>query len=210
MYFVINILAFIAIIQGFSQPHMLLSYKSPEFSHSRLYMSTMATNFPTSIKNVITRMTAATQKSLQQKQSRIEIELPPGVDFGLDLNRKNTIKNEEISSSDKIKRSNRDAARLFIEMFNSINIPTVVLFPEAEEARVARDLWGATCRGQTLSIDTPKVKGYSKLRSRRFTLEEQEQVYIAYNSLSSQQLFFLSLFALELIGIIFNRWNIRS
>ena len=139
----------------------------------------MSANYPLSIKNVISKLTSSTQTALREQISRMEIELPPGADFGLELTRKRKggIRSE-LSMTDKIKASNRDASRLIVEMFSSINLPTVVLFPTSDEAREARDLWAPAYRGQVLSIETPKLKGYGKLRSRRFTAEEQEQVII--------------------------------
>jgi len=132
-------------------------------------------NYPTSIKNVISKMTSSTQLALRNRISRMEIELPIGADFGLNIAKRKSSKLDG-DDSDRIKSSNRDASRLIVEMFSGISLPTVVLFPLAGEARDARDLWAPTYRGQTLSFETPQVKGYGKLRSRRFTAEEQEQV----------------------------------
>lgn len=139
----------------------------------------MSIIYPSSIRNVVSKMTSVTQAALQKRQSRLEIELPPAVDFGLELSRKREIDFAKISDVDKIKRSNRDASRLFVEMFSSISSSIAVLFPSTGEADTARDLWAPLFRGQILSTDTPSGKGYGKLRSRRFSAQEQEQALMS-------------------------------
>jgi len=134
-------------------------------------------DYPVKIRSVITRMTSCTQKALKNACSRMEIELPPAVDFGVESGKKMSA--EKGSMSDKIKRSNREAARLFTDMFAQIQSTSVVLFPSEEEAADARNGW-PTYRGQCLSIDVDKTKkGYGKLRSRRFSAQEQESALMA-------------------------------
>jgi Domain of unknown function (DUF1995) len=106
----------------------------------------------------------------------------PGVDFGVEASAKSSrsaAANANESQSDKVKRSNREAARLFTEMFSMLGTTSVVLFPSESEASTARSIWTNTFKGQVLSIDAPKAQGYGKLRSRRFTLQEQEQALMA-------------------------------
>eukprot|EP01041_Mallomonas_annulata_P009104 gene9105-18866_t len=144
-------------------------------------LSMSSVSYPTTIKNVVSKMTSATQSALQQRISRMEIELPPGVDFGLDVSKKREGRlQSDATPTEKNARSNRDAARLIAEMFSSISSSIVALFPTSEEARLARDLWAPLFRGQVMSIDTPVVKGMGKLpRSRRFTDMEQEQALLS-------------------------------
>ena len=84
-----------------------------------------AVPYPTKIKDVVSRLTQSTQASLQSQLSRIEIELPPTADFGVESAKKGT----SGSLSDQIKKSNREAARLFTEMFSTISTTTAVVFP---------------------------------------------------------------------------------
>ena len=99
-------------------------------------------------------MTQSTQKALQDRTSRMEIELPPGVDFGVEASSKQGSKrggNNE-SPTDKLKRANREAARLVADMFSSISSSTVALFPSEGEASDARVKWGQFLH--TLPINT--------------------------------------------------------
>lgn len=124
-------------------------------------------------------MTALTQKSLQNRESRISIELPPTADWGIESSA-SKMASKSLSNSEKIQKSNREASRLFCEMFSSLSSTTTILFPSETEASVARNLWGPTFRGKVLSIDPPeKAKGYGKLRSRRFSAAEQEAALLA-------------------------------
>lgn len=143
-----------------------------------LYMSSSTANYPTTIRAVTSKLTASTQAALQKRTSRMEIELPPGADFGLEFSRKREGKlADDATPTQRVSRSNRDAARLVLEMFSAIATTTVALFPTAEEARSAREMWAPLFRGQVVAIDAPAVKGMGKSpRSRRISAVEQEQV----------------------------------
>eukprot|EP01038_Epipyxis_sp_PR26KG_P005666 gene5666-7823_t len=134
-------------------------------------MVSSAPIYPTKINNVVTKLTKSIQNSLTNRNSRIEIELPLGVDFGVESSSK-----KDLSGADKIKKSHREAARLVTEMFAILSSTTVVMFPTENEATLARNTWGSKFNGQVFSLDAPSStkKGMSKLSSRRFTLEEQE------------------------------------
>lgn len=119
-------------------------------------------------------MTEATQRALQQQTTRMEFELPPACDFGIE-----PVSTKQGSTADKIKKSNREIARMFGDMLSSFSSNIVVLFPSEEEAAMARRVWGVLFRGQVLSIDAPDAQGYGKLRSRRFSAQEQEQALLA-------------------------------
>jgi len=138
--------------------------------------------YPVAIRNVVSKMTQCCQKALESRISRMEVELPPGVDWGVEIKKANgNSPPNQGGNIEKIKKSNREAARLFTEMFSVLSTTTVVLFPTELEASEARIAWGQSFKGQVLSFDAPtkSAKGYSKLRSRRFTPEEQEAVLMA-------------------------------
>jgi len=105
------------------------------------------------------------------------VELPPAVDWGVEIKKQAGSTSNQSGSLEKIKKSNREAARLFTEMFAALQTTTVVMFPTELEAMEARSGW-TQFKGQCLSFDSPtkSAKGFSKLRSRRFTAEEQEAV----------------------------------
>jgi hypothetical protein len=81
-------------------------------------------DYPIKIKNVISKMTSVMQRALNDKISRMEIELPPAVSFGVE-----TKSSSKESNADMIKTSNREAVRLVTEMFNMLASSTAVLFP---------------------------------------------------------------------------------
>jgi len=139
---------------------------------------TITVIYPTKINQVVSKMTSTTQKALQSRQSRIEIELPPGVEFGVEAAKGKSKSFAEMSPSDRIKKSNREAARLFTEMFKIIASTTVCMFPTEDEASIARNIWGSTFGGQVLAIDAAATKGATNLRSRRFTIQEQESALL--------------------------------
>ena len=83
------------------------------------------------------------------------------------------------SDSEKIKRSNREAARLVAEMFSVLSSTAIALFPSEAEASEARIKWGNTFKGQVYSIDAPSnPKGMGNLYSKRISTQEQEQALL--------------------------------
>jgi hypothetical protein len=156
--------------------HILLFVALALLCHSLALTLTMVT-YPVKIKSVITKLTASTQKALQAQSSRMLVELPPATSFGVEKGGSNArTASEGMTPEQKIKQSNREAARLFTEMFSMLSSTTVCVFPSEAEASAARNLYGAAFRGQCLSIDSAGkgAKGMGKLRSRKFTAEEQE------------------------------------
>ena len=141
-------------------------------SASTVKMANVA--YPVTLKQVVSRMTKMTQNALRGRNSRMQVELPPGVDFGVEIAKKS-------EGAKDIKKSNREAARLFGEMFQPLSSNLVVMFSTEAEAETARKSWGVVFRGDVLCIDAPnkEAKGYGKLRSRKFTLQEQEQALMA-------------------------------
>jgi hypothetical protein len=138
--------------------------------------------YPVQIRSVVSKMTAACQKALEERCSRVEVELPPAVDWGVEMKKQSSsgAPSGTTGNAEKIKKSNREAARLFTEMFSMLQTTTVVLFPTELEALEARSAW-SSFKGQVLSLEASSkpAKGYSKLRSRRFTAEEQEAVLLS-------------------------------
>ena len=150
------------------QPGTISSYRLSTAAPS------MTVDYPVSLKQVVSRMTKNTQNALRQRNSRMQVELPPGVDFGVEVAKKGEGAND-------IKKSNREIARLFGEMFQPLSSNLVVMFSTEAEAETAKKTWGVVFRGDVLCIDAPNkdAKGYGKLRSRKFTAQEQEQALMA-------------------------------
>jgi hypothetical protein len=148
----------------------------------------MAVSYPVKTSNVLTTMTKCTQQALQARTSRMEIELPPGSDFGVEASSSKASKRQATeSTADSIRRSNREAARLVAEMFAVISAQTVALFPSEGEAADARVKWGPTFRGQCYGIDgggpaASKAFG-SNLYSKRASKHEIEQQLLSSGGL---------------------------
>ena len=78
---------------------------------------------PTSVKVAISDMTGATQAALQSRCSRMDVELPPGVELGVEKGSKATsgLFNEggdADAAIASVMRSDRELARLYVEMFS--------------------------------------------------------------------------------------------
>jgi Domain of unknown function (DUF1995) len=168
-------------------PHLLPSNEAFrhaifKYSHSSsltqfLPLQMAAITYPYSIKNVVSKMTQSTQSALQNKITRMEVELPPTAEYGIELA---SIK-KTLSTTDKIKKSNREVGRMYGDMLSSFSSNIVALFPTEDDANNARKIWGVTFRGTILSIELPdtSTQKYSKLRSRRFSALEQEQALLS-------------------------------
>lgn len=126
-----------------------------------------AGDYPRNIKSIVTKLTSCTQDALRGQESRVQVELPPGAAFGVE-NKKVQLDN------DKVEQSNREIALLYCEMFKVLSGTSTVLFPTENMASTARNMWGSKFSGKVLSIDVKPSKGMGKLRSRKFSAEEQE------------------------------------
>jgi len=96
-------------------------------------------SLPRTNKELVDALRAAVQKALQERTSRMLVELPPGFDFGVEGKEKKGALTEE-----RVQRSDRSLARLFVEMFDGTGLVPLVVFPTPEELEVARRKWGKT------------------------------------------------------------------
>lgn len=134
-----------------------------------------AVDYPARIKTVVSRLTASTQKALKAQLSRIIVDLPPGAEFGIESAKKSAF-SKSSDPADQVRRSSREAARLFTEMFSVLGSTTVVQFPTDSEASSARSSWGGKFKGTVLATEQQASKGYGSnaLFSKRFTEEERK------------------------------------
>jgi hypothetical protein len=116
-------------------------------------MSMIEPSYPTAIKDVVTKLTANVQKSLQSKLSRISIELPSNVEFGVEGMQVQTAKKVDTAA-----KSNRQAAYLITQMFKMLSTTTTVVFSTENEAKLAKDQWKSTFDGNIISCDVKKQK----------------------------------------------------
>lgn len=130
---------------------------------------------PRDVKDAVSKCRAAVQQALQDKCSRMDIEMPVGAKFGVEKSAGGSGKKKKsvLSSSDDgskdgaptrdmLEQSNRELARLFVEMFQPVGGENIaVVFPDMETADMAKKKWkgdyGAASR--ILAINRKKKKG---------------------------------------------------
>ena len=127
---------------------------------------------PRDVKEAVSNCRQATQTALQNRLSRMDIEFPVGTDFGVEKKTKpkggrrrrqsaaaamsdddggGDERREGAPTQSMLDRSNRELARLFVEMFQPVGGDNIVVsFVDNERADVAKKSWkndaGASCR----------------------------------------------------------------
>ena len=112
---------------------------------------------PKDIKGTVSQMRDSVQKALEGRVSRMDVELPVAAKFGVE-NDKQSEKEKGIRGY-ALQKSDRELARLFIEMFDPIGESVVVAFADQVQAETALEKW-ATIKGTVISIpQKQKSKG---------------------------------------------------
>lgn len=107
-----------------------------------------STPVPRDIKDVLQAMRASVQAAIGNRVSRMDVELPTGLRFGVE-------KLPAGTDAEKITQSDRELARLFVEMFDPLGETMMVAFRTEEDARAARDSWASgPYKGKVTSIAT--------------------------------------------------------
>ena len=75
------------------------------------------------------------RKVVEDYHSRMDVDLPLGADFGIEVGEKR--KRGGYVTAEDVARSDRELARLFVEMFDGTGLAPLVLFPD--EAQATRD-----------------------------------------------------------------------
>lgn len=124
---------------------------------------------PRDIKEIINQLRGSVQAGLQARLSRIDVDLPIGADFGIESGEKRR-KGGMIGAED-VARSDRELARLFVEMFAGTGLKPLVVFSDEAQAKRAKELWpGVEARVAALGGASPpsqpgKAKKASKKKS---------------------------------------------
>lgn len=132
----------------------------------------MAGELPRDIRGCISQMTGSTQEALRSRCSRMDIELPPGAELGVEKGSAvpkeggffgigEKVKGDASQAAKAVQRSDRELTRLFTEMFVSIKEGVTVAFGTGEEAELARKVWGPSTP-RTLILDPSKGGGGKK------------------------------------------------
>lgn len=132
---------------------------------------------PKDVKDAISKCRGAVQKGLEDRISRMDIEMPVGADFGVE--KKNSKKNkrgnlssltgnseqEEGLTIEKLETSNRELARLFVEMFQPLGGEHIAaVFNDEFLADQARQQWSndISTECNILAIDRKGKRGILK------------------------------------------------
>ncbi|GKY96658.1 hypothetical protein MPSEU_000625400 [Mayamaea pseudoterrestris] len=151
--------------------YVIKQSSSPRPSHTQLYMiSNMFSNdpklpdLPRDVKTAVSNCRAAVQAALQQRSSRMDITFPVGTKFGVEQatksNRRDRL-NQNVPSVSDFERSDRELARLFVDMFQPVGGANIcVVFRDANAANQAKQQWknDATIQCNILSVDQRKVQ----------------------------------------------------
>lgn len=132
---------------------------------------------PKDVKDAISKCRGAVQKGLEDKISRMDVEMPVGSNFGVENKKSSKNKRGNLSSltggdeeqegltMEKLNTSNRELARLFVEMFQPLggqHISTV--FSDQYLADQARQRWSndVSAECNILAIDRKGKRGILK------------------------------------------------
>eukprot|EP00804_Cyclotella_cryptica_P022614 CCRYP_009479-RA/>CCRYP_009479-RA protein AED:0.05 eAED:0.05 QI:162/1/0.5/1/1/1/2/0/367 len=108
---------------------------------------------PKDVKDAISKCRGAVQKGLENRISRMDVEMPVGANFGVENKKTSKNKRGNLSSLtgddsessltlDKLDTSNRELARLFVEMFQPLGSSHIcTVFNDEYLADQARERW---------------------------------------------------------------------
>ena len=100
-------------------------------------------DLPRNVKEMMSQLRASVQGSLSARQSRLAVEMPIGFEFGVEGERAKRKGSTRMLSSADISRSDRELARIFVDMFEGTGLKPLILFASPSEAAAAQKLWDA-------------------------------------------------------------------
>ena len=124
---------------------------------------------PRDIKEVVNQMRASVQSALNNRVSRIDVDLPIGAEFGVEQGGETRKRGAKLTAAD-VSKSDREVARLFVEMFEGTGLRPLVLFTDEKQAVRAKELWpGVDARIAVLGAppSTPKAQQPRKAAKKR-------------------------------------------
>jgi len=114
----------------------------------------MAVKVPTNVKETVSSMRKSIQAALQSKNSRMMVELPRGANFGMETDE------DGVNSYDGgVEKSDRELARLLVEMFQPLGESLVCTFPSDQQVKKAKSAWGNSYEGTIKTLTPKKAKG---------------------------------------------------
>lgn len=126
-----------------------------------------STDLPRNVKDAVSKCRAAVQQALGDRCSRMDIEMPVGAKFGVEkttsssssAGKTQTQSNTAAPTRDMLDQSNRELARLFVEMFQPVGGEHIaVVFNDQGLADQAKKRWKGdpTAASRIMAIDRKK------------------------------------------------------
>ena len=131
---------------------------------------------PRDVKEAVSKCRAAVQDALKARLSRMDIEMPVGTKFGVERTPK---KKGRVVSDDKdsghptldlLQASDRELARLFVEMFQPLGGNHIsVVFNDADLADVAKAKWQGdpSASSRILSMNRRRTKKAESMKNKK-------------------------------------------
>ena len=131
---------------------------------------------PRDVKEAVSKCRAAVQEALKARLSRMDIEMPVGANFGIEktAKKKGRIvgdgKDGGLPTLDQLQASDRELARLFVEMFQPLGGDHIsVVFTDGELADVANAKWQgeSSASSRILSMNRRRTKKTDARKSKK-------------------------------------------
>jgi hypothetical protein len=126
---------------------------------------------PRDVKDAVTQCRAAVQEALKDRLSRMDIEFPVGTKFNVEKagsttkrGKASSQENPDTPTKDTLDQSDRELARLFVEMFQPVGGDNIAaVFNDVSLADAAKKRWkgDASANSSILSMDRRKSKSKS-------------------------------------------------
>lgn len=127
-------------------------------------------SLPKDVKDAVSRCRAATQEALKSQLSRMDIEFPVGTKFGVEKTPKvKGMKDEGAPTQGVLDQSDRELARLFVDMFQPVGGENIVVaFNEQSLADEAKKKWNGdpTAASRIMAMNKRKASAASKKKNK--------------------------------------------
>lgn len=132
---------------------------------------------PRDVNDAVSQCRKATQEALQNRISRMDIEFPVGTQFGVEPRTKR--KKDETPTRRDFEQSDRELARVFVEMFQPVGGENIVVgFNGYDQAEAARKKWkgNLSATARVLSLDRRRTAPKRKAKTKGFAAKMAEEV----------------------------------
>jgi hypothetical protein len=133
---------------------------------------------PRDVKDAVSSCRAATQEALKNQISRMDIEFPVGTKFGVEKGDKKAAKNDGGPTKSLLDQSDRELARLFVEMFQPVGGDNIcVAFKDQGLADLAKKQWDLGYQSRVLAMNRNKAdKKQGKAKPKGFAAKMAAEV----------------------------------